>query len=359
MLFSGMVSRQLLVGLTVWSDGSFRVRATAGCWIAIVVIGAATGCVNVNAVLERRFEARQLAADLLVQFTKGADAANRAVMADTDEKSVAFAREAEQATQAVQKDIDALGPILQELGYADETRLLEAFVSRFAEYRALDRRILDLAVENSNLKAQRLSFGPAQEAADAFRDALEAVVPSVPAKDTWHVEALVATAVATVREIQVLQAPHIADADEAVMTRMEKRMATSETAARKALETLDEPRPACVAAAARRRLRRPGPVHGPQRSDHRPVPPQHQCAFAGAVAGPEADDHRRVRGQPARTPGRSRQARIHRQRAGKAAPGRGNAGGALAVRHQCEVFLRSPLHDGGSAKCRWQELSIS
>ena len=159
-------------------------------------------------------------------------------MADTDEKSLVFAREAEQATQAVQKDIDTLGPILQELSYADETRLLETFVSRFAEYRALDRRILDLAVENSNLKAQRLSFGPAQEAADAFRDSVESVVPSVAANETWHVQALVAAAVATVREIQVLQAPHIADADEAVMTRMEKRMATSETGARKALETL-------------------------------------------------------------------------------------------------------------------------
>jgi hypothetical protein len=41
-----------------------------------------------------------------------------------------------------------------------------------------------------------------------------------------------------VREIQVLQAPHIADADEAVMTRMEKQMATSEMAVRNALETL-------------------------------------------------------------------------------------------------------------------------
>jgi replication-associated recombination protein RarA len=36
----------------------------------------------------------------------------------------------------------------------------------------------------------------------------------------------------------VLQAPHIADADEAVMTRMEKSMATSEADARKALNTL-------------------------------------------------------------------------------------------------------------------------
>ena len=202
------------------------------------MVSAATGCVNVNTVFERRFEARHLVADLLVQFTKGADASNRAVMADTDEKSLLFTREAEQATEAVQKDIGTLGPILQELSYADETRLLEAFVSRFAEYRALDRRILDLAVENSNLKAQRLSFGPAQEAADAFRDAVESVVSSAAANDTWHVQALVAMAVTTVREIQVLQAPHIADADEAVMTRMEKRMATSETGARKALETL-------------------------------------------------------------------------------------------------------------------------
>jgi hypothetical protein len=203
----------------------------------MLTIAVSAGC-DVNGALERLSEARQLAADLLVQFTKAADAANRAVMADTDDASVAFAREAEQATQTVQRDTAVLGPILQGLGYSNETSLLHQFVSRFAEYRELDRRILDLAVENTNLKAQRLSFGPAQEAADAFRDALDAVVPSVPAKDTWRVEALVARAVTTVREIQVLQAPHIADADEAVMTRMEKRMATSEATARSALETL-------------------------------------------------------------------------------------------------------------------------
>lgn len=40
------------------------------------------------------------------------------------------------------------------------------------------------------------------------------------------------------REIQVLQAPHIADADDAVMTRMETRMAASEAAARSALKSL-------------------------------------------------------------------------------------------------------------------------
>ena len=116
-------------------------------------------------------------------------------MADTDEASVAFARETEQSTQAVEKDAAALEPILRGLGYSNETGLLEEFKSRFAEYRALDTNILELAVENTNLKAQRMSFGPAQEAADEFRDSLAAIAPGNPAKDTWRLKALVETAI--------------------------------------------------------------------------------------------------------------------------------------------------------------------
>jgi len=208
-------------------------------WIALVTVGAlaATGC-GANGSLEQLSEARRLSADLLVQFTKAADAGNRAVMADTDEGSVRFVREAEQAQLAIQRDADRLKPILQGLRYAEETRLLDEFGGRFAEYRALDRTILGLAVENTNLKAQRLSFGPAQEAADSFRDSVEAVAPSDAAKNTWRVKALGASAVATVREIQVLEAAHIAEADDAAMSRMEKRIATLEAAARGALEEL-------------------------------------------------------------------------------------------------------------------------
>jgi hypothetical protein len=206
---------------------------------AVVLLAAAAGCgEDVNVVLERLTKARQVTADLLVQFAKSADAANRAVMADTDDASVAFAKEAGQATAAIQKDIDTLNPLLSMLGYSDEARLLKEFSDRFGEYQALDRRILDLAVENTNLKAQRLAFGPAQEAANAFRDSLKAVGASAPEKERWHIEALVARAVTTVREIQVLQAPHIADADDAVMTRMETQMATSEMEARRSLDAL-------------------------------------------------------------------------------------------------------------------------
>src|SRR5215467_11632975 len=89
--------------------------------------GLAPGCGDVNAVLEKVSQARQLTADLVVQFTKASDAANRAVMADTDETSVAFAGESRQAADAVQKDLGALRPMLQSLGFSDETRLLNDF----------------------------------------------------------------------------------------------------------------------------------------------------------------------------------------------------------------------------------------
>jgi hypothetical protein len=102
----------------------------------------------------------------------------------------------------------------------------------------LDRNILQLAVENTNFKAQRLSSGQAQAAADAFADSLETIAPSEPSKDTWRMKALVATAIAALREIQVLQAPHISEADEDAMTRIEKRMATEEASARSAVATL-------------------------------------------------------------------------------------------------------------------------
>lgn len=205
---------------------------------SIVVFACVLAGCNFNSAIERLAEARQLSADLLVQFIKAADAGNRAVMAVTDEMSTSFAREAEQTTEAVQKDMDTLAPLLESLGYSKESGLLDEFRGHFAEYQKLDRTILELAVENTNLKAQQLSFGSARQAADTFRDALESLVPLDAGKEIWHLRALVATAVASLREIQIIQAPHIADPDDGAMTRMEQQMAASERRVRSALQEL-------------------------------------------------------------------------------------------------------------------------
>lgn len=189
-------------------------------------------------MLNQQAEAHRIASHLHVQFSRAADASNRAVMADTDEASTAAAHEAQQTTQAVEQDVEALRPILENLSYRDEVQQLQGFKARFAQYRALDAEILPLAVENTNIKAQRLSFGPAQDAVNAFRQSLAAAARLAAAKNALAVDALVAKATVAVLEVQVSEARHIAESDDAAMTRMEAAMHASEAAARSALDSL-------------------------------------------------------------------------------------------------------------------------
>ena len=195
-------------------------------------------------VLTRLEDSRRVVAELRVHFSQAADASNRAVMAGTDDASTVAAREAEQATTAVKTSAAALGRLLDGLSYANEARMLQEFGVEFSRYEELDRRILSLAVENTNLKAQALSFGAASQAANGFRETLERFASTSVVKDRCRVDGLVADAVRAVREIQVLHAPHIAERDDASMTRVEKEMADLDAKARAALTSLAELSPA-------------------------------------------------------------------------------------------------------------------
>ena len=135
--------------------------------------------------LTQLLEARRLASDLHVEFTKAAEASNRAVMAETETMGPArLPRRRGAPEQVVERDVEALQPILQSPGYREDIRHLDGFKAGLDEYRRIDDEILTLAVENTNLKAQRLSFGAAREAADAFRTALDAAARANAARRT-------------------------------------------------------------------------------------------------------------------------------------------------------------------------------
>jgi hypothetical protein len=207
--------------------------------LGLAVTGAGTaGCVNPLTALPKLFEARQLASELHVSFTRAADASNRAVMADTDAASIAGKDDATAARQVVDRDLERLQPLLSDLGYADELRDLAAFKTRYEEYRRLDDEILPLAIENSNLKAQRLSFEDAQGAATDFRSSLEAAVRLATPAQANAAALLADRARIGILEIQVLQAPHIAESEDAAMTRMEGLMNDSAASAKAALDRL-------------------------------------------------------------------------------------------------------------------------
>jgi len=215
--------------------------AIGGLCLIVSTAAAAAGCRNGSPlVLTQQVEARRLASTIRVQFNKAIEASNRAVMEVTDEASAAAARETGQATQAVERDLTTLERVLGELAYGDESRQLETFKTCFGGYRTLDADILPLAVENTNIKAQRLSFGPARDAATAFRQALDAAGRSSAAKNACCVDALIQKAVAAVLDVQVTQARHIAESDDGAMSQMEREMAASQAAARKSLEELKQ-----------------------------------------------------------------------------------------------------------------------
>jgi len=199
-------------------------------------------------VLGRLMESRRLSAELLVQFAKATEAGNRAVMADTEDASAAAASDLQTAMQAIDRDNAALGIELKELSYGPESELLAEFQKRLAEFRALDREILELAQLDTNVKAQRLSFGPAQEAAEALRSALTEVTKQAP--QDWRVRALAAEMMASVREIQALQAPHIVEPDDAAMTNLEARIDRAASSAKQNLAALGTKAGSLAAASA-------------------------------------------------------------------------------------------------------------
>jgi hypothetical protein len=221
-----------------------RVRAFPGrliglmACVATVSTGAACRRGIPDPALVQLHDAQRMAADLRVAFTRAASASDRAVMSETDE-SVALAHEAEQGGATIEAEVQALAPKLASLAFDEEARMLQDFSKHFAEYRKLDGEILHLAVENTNLKAQRLSFGPIREAADAFRASLEASAEGTPAKDRCRAEMLAARAIVAVREIQVLQAPHIAEAADPKMDRLEEEMGSLRVSAHDALSRLE------------------------------------------------------------------------------------------------------------------------
>lgn len=206
----------------------------------VLLVGVVASCGGgVEPFFTRLVQARRLSAALLVDLAKASDASNLTVMADTQAAASKHASDAAQHTQRVQGQVNELKVLLKGLAYSDESVTLAEFEQRFVRYVALDRSILELSVEGSNLKAERLAFGVASEQADAFAEAVRRAAERAPAQVRWQALALSESAVSGVRETQGLFAPHIAAAEDAVMDDLEARIARADARAATVLSALE------------------------------------------------------------------------------------------------------------------------
>ena len=93
-------------------------------------------------------------------LASASEAEKSAVMATTDQDSQTFADQSRAATAAVERGRKELEELLQTGGTKSEQDLLAQFSQAFAEFQRIDKDLLDLAVQNTNLKALQSGVRP-------------------------------------------------------------------------------------------------------------------------------------------------------------------------------------------------------
>jgi hypothetical protein len=190
-------------------------------------------------VFGRTAKGLQIVSAMRVGLSASADAEKNAVLAESDEESVDFADQARRSGAAVEEARTKLAPLIEAGGVAKEKELFQRFSIAWEELRRTDDEILRLAVLNSNLKAARLSYGPALDTLARFEQGLSGLMEQAGSSpDGRTVERLCCRAAIAAYKIQALQAPHIAEANEGRMEELERRMGENHEAVRNSLASL-------------------------------------------------------------------------------------------------------------------------
>jgi hypothetical protein len=188
---------------------------------------------NASSRIARKNDRAQLAARMRVALATAAEAEKSAVLATTDGESRAFADRARAAEGDLEKESASLRALVED---DHEQSLLEQFDKSFVELERVDKELLELAVQNSNLKATALAFGPAAEAVHEMDQSLQQLMARSP-----KMIARAAAAQAGALRILALLPPHIAEESDAKMDALEARMKDEDQKVRDALKSLDSP----------------------------------------------------------------------------------------------------------------------
>ena len=194
------------------------------------------------ALLKEQTAKEQLVSNMLVDLHASAVAEQKAVMEEKDEASRSYAEESQQASAAVEMSRQELSRLIGLGVHPEEAQLLQEFDAAWTEYRALDREILDLAVENTNYKAHRMSIGPARDALNRLEAALDAIVTAAEANaESGEVSKAAFQTVVAAYKILTLQSRHIAESNDQEMSQIEKEMDDLDQQATTQLDKLSAP----------------------------------------------------------------------------------------------------------------------
>jgi len=188
--------------------------------VAALVFVALAAC-NSEPSLVRQTRKAQLVIAIRQTLLESVEAEKSAVLATTDEESIARAQDAQRSTAEINRLRSELGPLIAADARPEEVDKLAAFDAGWTELEAVDQRLLALAVANTNLKATQLSAREGGNALNRFVDVLVDMQRTTNEPDALRT--LSQASVAALR-VQPLLLVHIPMADAADMTRVEQQI---------------------------------------------------------------------------------------------------------------------------------------
>lgn len=189
--------------------------------------------VQTGSVLGFTMKSGEITSRMRINLLKSVELEKSAFMAITDEESKTFADQSRMTADTVERDYQELKDLIDKEGTGEEVKLLNEFTDCWKNFREIDRELLRLSVENTNIKAASLSHTAGAQAIGRFERAFAQLTEtrSSSAKEA-RLSRLAYRAVTAALMIYTLQAPHINEAQDAKMDEIESVMKAKEKAVR-------------------------------------------------------------------------------------------------------------------------------
>jgi hypothetical protein len=195
--------------------------------------------VQSGSVLGYTMKSSEMTSRMRINLLKAVELEKSAFMAITDEESKTFADQSLLTADTVERDYRELKDLVDKEKMEEEVKLLKEFGDCWKNFREIDKELLQLSVENTNIKATNLSYTGGAETIGRFERAFAQLteIRSTAAKEA-RITKLAYQAVTAALTIYNLQAPHINEALDTKMDEIESVMKANEKRVRNSFNDL-------------------------------------------------------------------------------------------------------------------------
>ena len=181
----------------------------------------------------------ELLSTMRVNFLKTIEAGKSAVLATTDESSIAFAEQARQAAAKVESGRKELEALVGQANSSKDKQTMSDFNSCWSQFQTLNNTILELATQNTNIKAQKLSSTQCARDVKEIEANLNNIIQQrIKNNRNDNAVRIAYEALTASLNILALHKPHIEEARDEEMDKIEKDINSYDKVARKALAAL-------------------------------------------------------------------------------------------------------------------------